>query len=68
MPVSELLVGGSLLFGGLYALMECGLNLIFGVMRLIRRPHPGRHLTNIADEWAPSSPMASENWSRSRGR
>lgn len=34
MPVTELLVGG-LLVGGLYALLACGLNLIFGVMRVI---------------------------------
>jgi branched-chain amino acid transport system permease protein len=38
MPVSELLVGG-LLLGGLYALMACGLNLIFGVMRVINFAH-----------------------------
>ncbi len=34
MPVGELVVGG-LLVGGLYALLACGLNLIFGVMRVI---------------------------------
>lgn len=34
LPFLELLVGGILL-GGLYALMACGLNLIFGVMRVI---------------------------------
>ncbi len=38
MPVFELLVGGVLL-GGLYALMACGLNLIFGVMRVINFAH-----------------------------
>lgn len=38
MPVLELLVGGVLL-GGLYALMACGLNLIFGVMRVINFAH-----------------------------
>jgi branched-chain amino acid transport system permease protein len=38
MPVLELLVGGILL-GGLYALMACGLNLVFGVMRVINFAH-----------------------------
>jgi branched-chain amino acid transport system permease protein len=38
MPILELLVGG-LLLGGLYALMACGLNLIFGVMRVINFAH-----------------------------
>jgi branched-chain amino acid transport system permease protein len=38
MPFLELLVGGVLL-GGLYALMACGLNLIFGVMRVINFAH-----------------------------
>lgn len=38
MPLLELLVGG-LLLGGLYALMACGLNLIFGVMRVINFAH-----------------------------
>ncbi len=38
MPVTELLVGG-LMLGGLYALMACGLNLIFGVMRVINFAH-----------------------------
>lgn len=38
MPFLELFVGG-LLVGGLYALMSCGLNLIFGVMRVINFAH-----------------------------
>src|SRR3954466_519053 len=38
MPVAELLVAGILL-GGLYALMACGLNLVFGVMRVINFAH-----------------------------
>ena len=37
-PVLELLVGGILL-GGLYALMAGGLNLIFGVMRVVNFAH-----------------------------
>jgi len=37
-PVFELLVAGILL-GGLYALMACGLNLVFGVMRVINFAH-----------------------------
>ncbi len=37
-PVLELLVGGVLL-GGLYALMAGGLNLIFGVMRVVNFAH-----------------------------
>jgi branched-chain amino acid transport system permease protein len=38
MPFAELLVAGILL-GGLYALMACGLNLVFGVMRVINFAH-----------------------------
>lgn len=38
MPILELLIGG-LLLGGLYALMACGLNLVFGVMRVINFAH-----------------------------
>ena len=38
MPFFELLVAGILL-GGLYALMACGLNLVFGVMRVINFAH-----------------------------
>ncbi len=38
MPVVELLIAGILL-GGLYALMACGLNLVFGVMRVINFAH-----------------------------
>ena len=38
MLMLELLVGGILL-GGVYALMACGLNLIFGVMRVINFAH-----------------------------
>lgn len=38
MPLMELVVGGILL-GGVYALMACGLNLIFGVMRVINFAH-----------------------------
>jgi len=37
-PISELLIAGILL-GGLYALMACGLNLVFGVMRVINFAH-----------------------------
>ena len=39
----ELLLNGILL-GGVYALMACGLNLIFGVMRVINFAH-GEFLT-----------------------
>lgn len=38
MPVFELLIAGILL-GGIYALMACGLNLVFGVMRVINFAH-----------------------------
>ena len=38
MPYLELLIAGILL-GGLYALMACGLNLVFGVMRVINFAH-----------------------------
>ncbi|AOB33122.1 hypothetical protein AKI39_23770 [Bordetella sp. H567] len=38
MPFIELFVAGILL-GGLYALMACGLNLVFGVMRVINFAH-----------------------------
>ena len=38
MPFLELLIAGILL-GGLYALMACGLNLVFGVMRVINFAH-----------------------------
>lgn len=38
MPIAELVIGGILL-GGVYALMACGLNLIFGVMRVINFAH-----------------------------
>jgi branched-chain amino acid transport system permease protein len=38
MPFGELLLGGILL-GGIYALVACGLNLIFGVMRVINFAH-----------------------------
>ena len=36
--LAELLANG-LLLGGIYALMACGLNLIFGVMRVINFAH-----------------------------
>jgi branched-subunit amino acid ABC-type transport system permease component len=54
MPFSELLVGG-LLLGGLYALMACGLNLIFGVMRVINFAH--------GDLLAIGAPRARCRWS-----
>ncbi|MGI4939029.1 MAG: branched-chain amino acid ABC transporter permease [Janthinobacterium lividum] len=38
MLIPELLVGG-ILVGGLYALMSCGLNLVFGVMRVVNFAH-----------------------------
>ena len=38
MPFAELLIAGILL-GGLYALMACGLNLVFGVMKVINFAH-----------------------------
>ncbi|HTJ98244.1 MAG TPA: branched-chain amino acid ABC transporter permease [Bordetella sp.] len=38
MPFVELFIAGILL-GGLYALMACGLNLVFGVMRVINFAH-----------------------------
>jgi branched-chain amino acid transport system permease protein len=38
MPFTELIIAGILL-GGLYALMACGLNLVFGVMRVINFAH-----------------------------
>jgi branched-chain amino acid transport system permease protein len=38
MPFTELIIAGVLL-GGLYALMACGLNLVFGVMRVINFAH-----------------------------